>query len=126
MKRKLIAAITISLLISSSTAISVSAMGMKGWGVARTNNTTGYGYSYGMCSGTGYGFMWDEDGNFIDKTTFESRIDDAIDNGWIPSEYKDNYLNMYDYCAEYGAGAVGSGRFGGRGCCGGAMWYYIP
>ena len=109
-----------------SMPVSASAMGMRGWGLGNTNqtNVAGVGYGYGMC-GFGYDSMWNADGTFVDGTTFEARLDDAISNGWLAFRVRDGHLNMYDWCATYGADGLGV-RGLGCGRRGGAMWYYTP
>lgn len=89
------------------------------FGMGRGANPDNPGLGLGICGG-GYAFMWDENGNFLHKEAFETRIDKAINDGLIASTDKADMLEMYDYCATYGGGATGGRggiRGGGRGGC---------
>lgn len=77
-----------------------------------------YGYGCGMY-GVGYSLMWDSDGNFLDRESFEAKLDSLIDNGVISEDDRDYYLERYDWCSANGGGAAGvrGGGCGmGRGC----------
>ncbi len=67
----------------------------------------------GMMSGSGYGFMMDEDGNLLDQKDFEAKLDKAVKDGTIKTEDKDFYLRMYENCAS-GNGNGGMMRGCGR------------
>lgn len=80
------------------------------------------GAGYGWCGGTG-GLMWDDDGKFLSREAFEENLNKAIEDGFIRSEDKGAFLEMYDYCAENGGGAYGTRGYGMRGGCGmGRRW----
>ncbi len=70
----------------------------------------GYGCRIGICGG----FMWDEDGSFVDRGAFEESLNQAIEDGLVRPEDRDFYFDRYDYCAEYGGAPGGRGGFGCR------------
>ncbi len=74
-----------------------------------------YGNGCGICV-TGDSLMWDEDGNFLNRESFESALDRLIEDGTICEEDRDYYLERYEWCSTYGGGAVGihSGYAGTR------------
>lgn len=103
MKKKIIVIMGAALLALGTTATSFAA--------APVTSSAGYGF----CGG-GYGVMWDQDGNFLDKDAFEANLDKLIEDGYILSENKDYFLERYDWCSDYGSGATGvRGGCGGRG-----------
>lgn len=65
--------------------------------------------------GYDYGFMCDEDGNFLSRTDFVAKLDKATKDGSIQTKDKDAYLKMYDSCNSYMYG--NSRRSSGRSCC---------
>ena len=80
-----------------------------------TSSTTPPRAGYGQrCGGTG--IMWDENGNFLSKDAFDAKLDKLIKDGVLQKEYKEFYLERYDYCSTYGGGAIGV-RGGGCGGC---------
>ena len=127
MKRKLLMfALVFVLVFSVSSTALAAGLGRGGGGMGRgggrmrggtayktEKNATYPGLGLGICGG-GYAFMWDEDGNFLDKEAFEAKIDQAIADGLIASEDKAALLETYDWCAAYGGGAIGGRR--GPGC----------
>lgn len=64
-----------------------------------------------------YSMIWDADGNLVERDTFEANIDQLIKDGYLLKENKDNYLDMYDYCAENANGQA-CPVYRGGGCCG--------
>ncbi|MCL2035262.1 MAG: hypothetical protein FWG94_11115 [Oscillospiraceae bacterium] len=70
--------------------------------------------------GMGGGWMWDDNGNFLDKEAFGERIDKAVEDGLITAEDRDYLLEMYEWCIENGW-AGGRGR-GVRGGCSRGGW----
>ena len=53
------------------------------------------------------GMMWDENGNFLERSTFSNRLDLFIIDGSISADSRDFFLEMYDFCATYGGGSNG-------------------
>lgn len=128
MKKKLIAIALITVFALTMSITAFAAQNGRGAGMGRgagaCGNQNGTGLGLGICGG-GYALMWDADGNFVDRETFEANLDKAINDGLLSSAIKEDYLSMYDYCAEYGCGELGVRRAGGCGMRG-AMWYYVP
>lgn len=126
MKKKIIAiALAVVFVVSLSLTVMAAGNG-RGAGMGRGANPENPGL--GICGG-GYAFMWDENGNFLDKEAFEERIDKAISDGLIAEENKVAILEMYDYCATYGGGATdvrGGGCGRGRGSCGMGFYSNTP
>lgn len=110
MKKKLIAIVGTAILALAITATSLLAA------VPTAAAPVAYSGGYGYCGRGGYGLMWDADGNFLDKDSFEANLDVLIEDGYILSEDRDYLLEMYDWCSTNGSGATGvRGGCGGRG-----------
>ena len=77
------------------------------------------------CTDRGIGamgrLMWNEDGTLISREAFEARLDEMIASGLIYESHRAFFLERFDFCSTYRAGAAGM-----RGACGrngrGARW----
>lgn len=114
--KKIIALITV---VSLVLAFSITAFAL---GTSTPTSTPQYGYGY--CTG-GHNFMWDENGNILNREDAEARLDQFIQDGYVQDTDKDYYLEMYDYCVDRGWTNTGCGfgrnysSNGSRGgCCG--------
>lgn len=58
---------------------------------------------------TAYCPMVDQDGNWLDRETFEANLDKAISDGFIKEEDRAFYLERYDYCVTNASGFCGGG-----------------
>lgn len=102
MNKKLIAFITCSLLlITMSTTVFASSFSSS---KKTSNQTTSQASNYRGC-GNGYmqfcySLMRDSNGNFVDRNTFISNLENSITKGDINSKDKDSIINMYDYCTQ--------------------------
>ncbi len=85
------------LLITLSVMTMVTAMSTSVFARGYSNNSPRMMYQNSNYS-TGYGFMLDEDGDFLSEDEFEERLNYAIDNNLLDEDEKDFYLNMFDYC----------------------------
>lgn len=57
--------------------------------------------------------MWNEDGTFMNREAFETRLDELIASGSILEADRSFFLERFDFCSTYGARATGT-----RGACG--------
>ncbi len=66
-----------------------------------------------------YGFMLDENGEFLSEEEFAKKLDGAIENGYITDSDRDAYSSMYEYCSSNGGfnSRRGLGGLGFGGLC---------
>ncbi|MCL2576384.1 MAG: hypothetical protein FWE33_08100 [Defluviitaleaceae bacterium] len=112
MKAKRIVAL--ALLVVMIIGASSSAVMARGFG--RMDGNQGFG----GCGGGMQGLMWDDNGEFLAREAFETRIDGYIAQGFILQSSRAGLLAHFDWCAENGGGAFGRCVFGnaarGTGC----------
>ena len=119
MKKKILAVAAVAVLTLS---MSVTAFAQTVPYQGRMMGNANQSRTYAM---PGYGFMMDENGNFVDRETFEANLDRetfeanldrAIANGEIRAEDRDFYTQMFDWCTTGGGGRgrgmMGRGSFG--------------
>jgi len=96
--------------------VSVMVLGFSITAMANTNVQPQQGNGWGFCGGRGAmnGLMWNEDGTFMSREAFEARLDELISAGIILESDRAFFLERFDLCSTYGAGATGV-----RGACGG-------
>ena len=104
-------------LTKSMVTLIVVAVMVLGLGSAAMASTTVQppAAEWSRCVGGGMmnGLMWDDDGTFMSREAFEARLDELIASGLISETDGAFFLEKYDFCATYGAGATGV-----RGVCG--------
>lgn len=93
MNKKLISFLSLVTLMSVMSVTSFATSGDK-------NNYKPREVDYGRCGGYSRSFMMDEYGDFLSQEKFESKLDKAIEEGYILNEDRDYYANMYEYCVE--------------------------
>ena len=102
-------------LITTLMMVSVMAMGTSTVAMANTAQSTEF--TWACCANRGTGtmgrFMWNEDGTFMSREAFEARLDEMIASGSILESGRAFFLERFDFCSTYGAGATGM-----RGTCG--------
>ena len=93
----------------------VMVMGASTTVMANTIQNSDFAWACCTGRGTGYmgGLMWNEDGTFMSREAFETRLDELIASGTILESDRPFFLERFDFCATYGAGATGM-----RGACG--------
>jgi len=80
------------------------------------NATQDTDFRWDCCADRGNGvrgrLMWNEDGTFMCRESFETRLDELIVSGVISETDRDFFLERFDFCLQYRADARGI-----RGAC---------
>ena len=103
--------------ITALMMVSVMAMGASAVVMANTAQRTETAWAWACCTnreaGTMGRLMWNEDGTFMSREAFEARLDEMIALGSILESDRAFFLERFDFCSTYRAGATGA-----RGACG--------
>jgi len=105
-----------------ATLVMVSVMVMGASATVMADTVQSNESAWACCTGRGTGsmgrLMWNEDGTFMSREAFDARLDEMITSGSILESDRAFFLERFDFCSTYGAGATGVHGACGRNCRG--------